>query len=137
MEVRNNYWAGLFVVLTIVTTPFACAEALDESAENASLLCKILDGNDALTQASEFSAEDRSVYISVESSAMDAKKLCRVISAIVVDNDMVFSQGWTVQISSAANDYEVAAVCSLSDTMDVANESSLSHLSNITFFTIF
>ncbi|KOY00723.1 hypothetical protein [Pseudomonas nunensis] len=114
MEVRNTYTAGMCLLLTVLTASSAYSSAEDTSAEYASLLCKILDGNDALTQASEFSAENRSVYISVDASPEEAKKLCPVISAIVVDNEMEFAQGWTVQISSPGNDYKVAAVCPLS-----------------------
>ncbi|WLI10621.1 MULTISPECIES: hypothetical protein [Pseudomonas] len=113
MEVRNKYAAGMFFLLTIATIQLAHAGATDKSVENASLLCKMLDGNDALTQASEFSAEDRSVNISVDSSPEEARELCPVISAIVEDHDMVFAQGWTVQISSAGNGYEVIAICPL------------------------
>lgn len=111
---RNTYTAGMLFLLTVFTPQCACSSAKDESADNASLLCKILDGNDALTQASEFSAQNRSVYISVDAAPEDAKKLCPVISAIVADNEMVFAQGWTVQVSSPGNDYKVAAVCPLS-----------------------
>jgi hypothetical protein len=30
-----------------------------------------------------------------------------------MDNDMVFAQGWTVQITSSGSDYEVVAICPL------------------------
>ncbi|UVM52677.1 hypothetical protein LOY38_11915 [Pseudomonas sp. B21-015] len=113
MEVRNKYAAGMFFLLTIVTAQCAYSGTTDESVENASLLCKILDGNDALTQASEFSSEDRSVYISVDGSPEEARKLCPVISAIVEDHDMTFAQGWTVQITSAGSGDEVVAICPL------------------------
>ncbi|MGE7963005.1 hypothetical protein ACQKPC_11605 [Pseudomonas sp. NPDC089918] len=113
MEVRHKYTTGLFFLLTIVTAQYAYSGTTDESVENASLLCKILDSNDALTQASEFSSEDRSVNISVDSSPEEASKLCPVISAIVEHHDMVFAQGWTVQITSSGSDYKVVAVCPL------------------------
>ena len=109
---RHKY-AGLFFLLAIVTAQYAYSGATDESAENASLLCKMLDGNDALTQASEFSSEDRSVNISVDSSPEEARKFCSEISAIVEYHDMAFAQGWTVQITTPGSDNEVAAICPL------------------------
>ncbi|MGE8485268.1 MAG: hypothetical protein ACN6Q5_22040 [Pseudomonas sp.] len=113
MEVRNKFAAGMFCFLTIVTVQYAYSSATDESAENASLLCKILDGNDALTQASEFSAEDRTVNISVDRSPEEAKKLCPEISAIVEYHEMTFTHGWTVQITSPDSGYDVVAICPL------------------------
>ncbi|WP_259699618.1 hypothetical protein [Pseudomonas frederiksbergensis] len=110
---NNRYTASLMFLLALVTAQLAYSSGKDESAESASLLCKILDGNDALTQASEFSAKNRAVYISVDGSAEDAKKLCPVISSIVADNAMTFTEGWTVQVSTPGDDYKVAAVCPL------------------------
>ena len=88
---------------------------MDESVENASLLSKMLDGNDTmnLTQASEYSAEDRSVNIDVDHSPEEAKKLCSEISAIVEYHDLVFAPGWTVQMTTPRTDVEVIAVCPL------------------------
>jgi hypothetical protein len=112
MEVRNKYATGMFFLL-IMTAQCAYSSAIDESVENASLLCKMLDGNDALAQASEFSAEDRSVYISMDSSPEEARKFCPVISAMVEDHGMMFAQGWTVRITSSGSGSEVVAICPL------------------------
>ncbi|GID03460.1 hypothetical protein [Pseudomonas sp. 008] len=113
MEVRNKYAAGMLFLLTLVTAQSTYSGATDESIENASLLCKILDGNDALTQASEFSAEDRTVNISVDRSPEVAKKLYPEINAIVEYHDMTFAQGWAVQITSPGSGDDVVAICPL------------------------
>ena len=112
---RNKYAAGLFFLLTIVAVQCAYSSGKDESVENASLLSKILDGSDTvvLTQACEYSIEDRSVNIDVDSSAEDAKKLCSEISAIVEYHDLVFAPGWTVQMTTPSTGVEVIAVCPL------------------------
>ncbi|MFS2070854.1 hypothetical protein ACEN9D_19010 [Pseudomonas sp. CT11-2] len=115
MDVRNKYAAGLFFLLTIVAVQCAYSSGMDESVENASLLSKILDGNDTmnLTQASEYSAENRSVNIDVDHSPEEAKKLCSEISAIVEYHDLVFAPGWTVQMTTPSTDGAVIAVCPL------------------------
>lgn len=112
---RNKYAAGLFFLLTIVAVQCAYSIGMDESVENASLLSKILDGNDTmnLTQASEYSAENRSVNIDVDHSPEEAKKLCSEISAIVEYHDLVFAPGWTVQMTTPSTDGAVIAVCPL------------------------
>lgn len=86
---------------------------VDESEESASTLCKILDGLDALTQASEFSAKSRTVNIVIDGSAEDAKKLCPQINALVEQNELVFAEGWVVEISSSSPDYSVIGTCPL------------------------
>jgi len=111
--VIRKYPAGVLFLLTLVMAPVAWSSAEDPSAESASLLCKILDGNDALTQASEYSAEHRSVFISIDGTPEDASKFCPVIDGIVADNEMTFGEGWTVQITSPGNGDKVAAVCPL------------------------
>ncbi|MGN8276737.1 hypothetical protein ACLEJQ_04955 [Pseudomonas sp. SMV71] len=100
-------------LLSVLTVQTAYSSAVDESEESASTLCRILDGLDALTQASEFSAKSRTVNIVIDGSAEDAQKLCPQISALVEQNELVFAKGWAVQISSSSPDYSVIGTCPL------------------------
>lgn len=110
---KTHYAAILCFFLTLVTAQCSWAASTDESVESASVLTKILDGTDALSQASEFSAEDRAVYASVDGSPEDAKKFCSEINVIVEKYDLVFAEGWTVQLTSTDSDGQVMAVCPL------------------------
>nr|WP_280639984.1 hypothetical protein [Pseudomonas sp. RGM2987] len=96
-----------------MTVQAAHSSGVDESEESASTLCKILDGLDALTQASEFSAKSRTVNIVIDGSAADAKKLCPEINALVEQNELVFAKGWAVEIVSSRPDYSVIGTCPL------------------------
>ncbi|NUT90005.1 hypothetical protein HNO91_26580 [Pseudomonas corrugata] len=113
MAVRNRFIAGAFFLLMAMTAQSAYSSGGDESEENASLLCKMLDGLDALTQASEFSAEHRTVNIVIDGSSEDANKLCPEILALVEQNELVFAQGWAVEIISSSPDYGVIGTCPL------------------------
>lgn len=110
---NTRYAAALCFFLTMVTAQYTCAAATDESAKSALLLTQILDGTDALTQASDFSAENRTVSAVVDGSPEDAKKFCSDISAIVEKYELVFSEGWTAQLMSTDSDGQVMAVCPL------------------------
>ena len=110
---RNKLLARAFCLLAGVISQCAYSSGSDPSAENAALLSKILDGNDALTQASEFSAEQRTVNIAIDGTEEDAKKFCPQISAIVEQHGLSFSKGWVVVISSPSADYEITNTCPL------------------------
>ena len=114
MAVRNRFIAGAFFLLMAMIVQPAYSSGGDESEESASLLCKLLDGMDALTQASEFSVEHRTVNIVIDGSSEDANKLCPEILALVEQNELVFDQGWTVEIISSNPDYAVIGACPLS-----------------------
>jgi hypothetical protein len=113
MAVKNRLIAGAFFLLMAMTVQSAYSSGVNESEENASLLCKILDGMDALTQASEFSAENRTVNIVIDGTSEDASQLCPQILALVEENELVFTQGWAVEISSSSPDYAVIGTCPL------------------------
>lgn len=100
-------------LLSVLTVQAAYGSGVDESEESASTLCKILDGLDALTQASEFSAKSRTVNIVIDGSAEDAKKLCPEINSLVEQNELVFAKGWAVEIVSSNPDYSVIGTCPL------------------------
>lgn len=100
-------------LVSALTVQAVYSSGVDESEESASTLCKILDGLDALTQASEFSAKSRTVNIVIDGSGEDAKKLCPEISTLVEQNELVFAKGWAVEIVSSSPDYSVIGTCPL------------------------
>ncbi len=110
---RNRFVIGGFFLLMAMTAQSAYSRGVDKSEENAELLSRILDGNDALNQASEFSTEHRTVNISIDGSEEDAKKFCSQISAIVEQHGLSFSKGWVVVIASPSADYEITNTCPL------------------------
>lgn len=110
---RSKFLVRTFCLLVAATSPFAYSSGSDKSAESAALLSKILDGNDALTQASEFSVEHRTVSIAIDGSEEDAKQFCPQIDAIVEQHGLSFSEGWVVEIASPSADYEITTSCPL------------------------
>ncbi|UZE22058.1 hypothetical protein LOY67_18615 [Pseudomonas sp. B21-056] len=113
MAVRNRFITGAFFLLMAMIVQPAYSSGGDETEESASLLCKLLDGMDALTQASEFSVEHRTVNIVIDGSSEDARNLCPEISAMVEEQALVFSEGWVVEIVSSKPDYQVIGTCPL------------------------
>jgi len=111
--VRGKVVAGTCCLLIALAAQFAHGSAVDESEESASTLCKVLDGLDALTQASEFSAKNRTVNIVIDGTPKDAEKLCPEIDALVEQNDLVFAKGWAVEIVSSRPDFAVIGTCPL------------------------
>ena len=104
--------SGVMLLGGGITQAFA-ADSSSQTVNNAFTLCKMLDSTNLLAEPCSVSGWGSSVDISVDMSGGEARKLCPQIKGMLNKNNIIFSPGWTLKISSPYSGDKTIATCSL------------------------
>lgn len=101
---------GALVAITVVTRVNADSE---NTVKNAYGLCSVFDNTGLLSKPCEVSGWSQSVDISIDTTSLEAIKICKGMAKIMAQKNIRFDSGWKIRIYSPFSNENTIATCKL------------------------